>query len=128
MRSIIIVGIATMYTTLEHDGQPLYCDCGQGLVYDVSAPPWIAVHAGYYQDGSVQCGDEIILYFLDGQVLEARALDAGPFGKFFIADHPDLPIVTDVPEHLAPFPGRSTEVRMINHSAAVRELERWVER
>jgi predicted SAM-dependent methyltransferase len=71
----------------------------------------------------VQCGDELWVYFPDGSVLVAQALDAGYLAEHWVQDHPNLPIVVDVPEMFAPFEGLSSPVRVINRSAAGRLLE-----
>jgi len=126
--ALILVGVATTYGgpgEAWFDGRPLYCGCG--ATYDVDAPPWVAVDVSEYESGRVRCGDELWMTFEGGGKLRARAMDAG-----YLYGHDTLlggPIVVDVPAHLAAtrFDGLA-RVRVVNHSAARRELERYVER
>lgn len=123
----ILIGVATVYGAW-HSGQPLYCDgAGVDLIYSESTVPWVAVDVREYESGRIRCGDELWLRFGNGAELRALALDAGYLRGYYVEQW-DAPIVVDVPMHLAPFPGLSAPVRVVNHSAAVREFERWVER
>ena len=108
-----LVGIATVYAE-PYIGQPLYC----GGLYDVDMSPWIALPVGT----DWQCGDPVRLRFEDGSTLTARAMDAGPFGAFCVKQ-PDgacLPIIVDIPAHLAPFP-LSGPVELNNLGEAARK-------
>lgn len=124
----ILIGVATVYGAF-YAGQPLYCDDGLGepLIYSESTVPWVAVDVGEYESGRIRCGDELWLRFGDGSELRALALDAGYLAGYYVEQW-GSPIVVDIPEHLAPFPGLSAPVQVVNHSAAVREFERRVER
>lgn len=108
----VLVGVATVYAGI-YVGGPLYCDCDGTMFYDDGTPPWIALDVGLY--GSfADCGDEILLYG-DGWRLAARALDAGPLSRYYVADYgPAFPIIADVPEHLTPFRGLSARTRVVN--------------
>jgi hypothetical protein len=67
----------------------------------------------------VQCGDLMYLRFSDGDTLQARALDAGPFASYCVMQ-PDgsCPnIGMDVPAHLWKAKGISGWVEVINLSA-----------
>lgn len=125
----VIVGVATVYAGSYVDG-PLYCARpGHQMRYDLDALPWVAVDVREYESGRIWCGDELWLRFEDGTELQALALDAGPFEGYYVEEWgADRAIVVDVPAHLAPFPGLSAPVTMVNHSAVVRELEQRVER
>jgi len=108
----ILVGVATIYAGI-YVGGPLYCDCDGTLFYDDATPSWVALDVKLYEAGWAKCGD-IILLKGDGWAMTAQALDAGPLYKYYIEDLPDLPIIVDIPTHLAPFEGLSTRVEMIN--------------
>jgi len=125
----VIVGIATVYAG-PYVGGPLYCARpGHQVRYDQSTTPWVAVDVREYESGRIRCGDELWLRFEDGSELQALALDAGPFQGYYVAEWgEERGIVVDVPAHLAPFPGLSAPVAMVNHSAVVRELEQRVGR
>lgn len=101
--SQVTVGVATYYPASEFAGRPLYCDYQfeEELVYSEGTADWVAVDVGLYQSGEVWCGDELLILFEDGRRLRARALDAGTFEGYYVADWPGLPIVVDIPEHLA---------------------------
>ena len=117
----LILAIATWYAG-PYVGEDLYC----GGVYDETARPWVAVDVALYESGAVRCGDLMAITFEDGQVLNMYALDAGPFGKYWIEDWPNLPIMADLPKHLWPIhPARSAKVSISNITANLRqELER----
>jgi len=121
----LLLGVATVYGGSEEahfNGRPLFCDgCTTHLHYDVSAAPWVAVDASEYRSGRVHCEDELWLTFGNGARLQARAYDAGQLYNYETVL--GGPIVVDVPAHLAPFEGLTT-VRVVNHSAAARELAR----
>jgi hypothetical protein len=108
---LITTGMATAYT--GYTGAPLYCDRGNGLLFDQVTEPWVALDVSEFVAGRVQCGDEILVRFRDGKTLRAQALDAGPLYPHVIADT-GLPIVVDIPAHHAPFPGLSAPVTVIN--------------
>jgi len=113
-------GVATYYSEDKHAGRPLYCDqfvTGRQLVYDRNlTEDWAAFDLGWYEDGTVACGDKVRLFFPeDGTVLDVIAWDAGKFGKFYVEDWgPDSPIVVDLPEHLRPDGAMSWPVVVVN--------------
>ena len=115
--ALLIVGVATVYTGPV--GNPLYCDrWDTEWMYDEAARPWVALDVSLYRSGLVACGSPVRLVFEDGRVLQARALDAGLFRGHYVEQWgADLPIVVDVPAHLAPFAGWSAPVRV--------EIEAW---
>jgi hypothetical protein len=102
--AVTVSGMATIY---EHYGHPLYC----GGTFDLATPTWVALDVSEYQSGRVRCGDPVRVKFANGQTLRARALDAGYLYKHHIADT-GLPIVVDVPVHLAPFAGLSIQAEL----------------
>jgi hypothetical protein len=104
-------------------GQPLYCDRGDGLIYDESTTPWVALDVSEYQSGRAQCGDQILVRFEDGSQLQALALDAGPLYPHYIA-HTGRPIAVDIPAHLFTQPGISAPATVINVSASQRAIEK----
>lgn len=121
----LISGLASSYGGPAHIGQPLYCDRGHGLTYDETAPPWVAIDAASYTSlygrpsvvAPAQCTDHLAIRFANGQVLHARALDAG-----HLAQHN---IIVDIPFHLAPFSVETgvVPVTVINYSLLGRALE-----
>lgn len=117
----LLIGTATVYAGPA--GQPLYCDHGEGLIYDITTSPWVAIDITEYTAGRAECGDELLITFQDGQALRAQALDAGPLYPHYI-DQWRLSIVVDVPAHLAAsrFEGLSTPATVLNLSAAKRAL------
>jgi hypothetical protein len=126
----LLVGVATIYggpydPNIDYEGNPLYCDCrdsARHIFREDARDPWVAVDVGLYESGQVRCGDELWVYFPDGEVLQAPALDAGHLAKYYVIDYPGLPIVVDVPGMFATFNGVSP-VRVLNVSAAKRALE-----
>ena len=119
---LVLTGMATVYTADQHADLPLYCDRGHGWTYAETTTPWVALDVRHYHTGAVRCGDLVMLRFPGGQVLTARALDAGNLERYHVQDHG--PIVADIPEHLAPFDGLSAPVILVNRSALARAFER----
>ena len=122
---IILTGIAAVYG--PYPGRRLFCDQGNGLVYDDLRGPWVAVDPDEYRSGRVHCGDWLWLTTADGHSLLAQALDAGPLYAHRIDDWPGQQIVVDVPMHLATWPltwggNTSTPVQVENLSARERAL------
>ncbi len=113
---LLVSGAATAYGEPEHLGQPLYCDTRSTLIFGRVYTPFVAVDVSEYQSGRIQCGDWIRIYFPDGQVLDAQALDAGYLYRYRV-DQWDAPIVVDVPFQFAPFAGLSAPATAINLSA-----------
>ena len=123
---IILVGVATTYggpTDPNYfDGAPLYCDRDGTKLYSPHTEPWVAVDVSHYENGSVRCGDKLLIRFANGAELRALALDAGYLSRHWTVDYPHVPIVVDVPAHLAPFQG-VTPARVLNLSALRRGFE-----
>lgn len=119
----ILFGIATVYGGAVDDGrfngEPLFCDRGDGLYFAPETPPWVALDVLLYQ-GWAECGDEILLY-VDGRGYRFKAFDAGPLHRYYVEEHKDLPILVDVPAPLSPFDGLSSPVTVINVST-LREI------
>lgn len=116
--TIILIGMATVYAG-SFVGQPLFCDCDETLFYDIhSSPPWVALDKDLYDSKWASCGDELLLYgesfYGRKWRMEAKALDAGPLGEYYLEDHPDKPIVADIPWALSPFKGLSSKVIVVN--------------
>jgi len=112
---LTVAAVATMYTDIG----PLYC----GGHTSTTQEPWLALPIS--QLGTTwQCGDLYYLRFSDGTTLMARALDAGPFAKYCVQlDNNCLPIVADIPQAHAPFPGLSIPIaQMFNITAEVRRV------
>jgi len=99
---LFLLGMATTYTASPE--APLYCDQffpDQTLTYGGVAEPWVALDMNLYS-GWAEPGEMLVIYFEDGTLIKARALDAGRFGGRWVGDHPELPIVVDIPKWLAP--------------------------
>jgi len=121
----VITAIATMYTSAQHAGQPLFCG---GTFADTTAP-WVALPFEQYND-AWQCGDLVVLSFVGADATEhvtltARAMDTGPFGAHCVVrGNRCVPIVADVPEPHWPTSldgDISAAVRVVNVTAACRE-------
>ena len=106
---MMLLGVATWYNLLG----PLYCDQGQGLIYDEETIPWLALSEDLYKSGWAQCGDRIQVEG-DGWTIILLALDAGPLHRYYIEDFPDQPILVDIPQHLVPFSTMSQKVTVRN--------------
>lgn len=104
---LLLIGVATWYGGPAEpvDGNALYCDRGNGLVYSETAEPWVALALPLYNTWA-ECGD-MILITGDGWEIQARALDSGWLHKYRTAEWPEYPILVDFPYHLAPFEGTS---------------------
>lgn len=121
----LLIGMATMYAE-PYIGGPLYC-CRDGtLLYTPRAEAWVAIDVLLYQQQGWQCNDELEIRLDGGHTFQARALDAGPLYRYYIADRPDLPLLIDVPVYYWPFTdGRlSSPVTVLNRSLLKREFER----
>lgn len=116
------IGAATIYYAAEgFEGEPLYCNNGRNdLFYRKDMPPWLAVDISEYLSGRTQCGDTFWVMFTDGQVLIAQALDAGYLYGPRTRAYPELPILIDVPEYFATFPGVMGILAIVNISARER--------
>jgi hypothetical protein len=115
--ALILAGIATWYAG-PYIGGPLYC----GGYYTTDNMPWVAVDVSEYENSRIRCGDTLMIW-LAGEMIRARAMDAGPLYKYYIEDFgPELPIVVDIPKHLWPLETLSAKVTIINSSEAYRQL------
>ena len=126
----IILLVATVYSG-PYVGQPLYCDRGEGLIYDEAAAPWVALPVSEHGI-TWECGDLVYVGGVDANgepwSLLARALDAGPLAGYCVempaeegamtAPLQCVPIGVDVPAPFAPFAGTSARVdRFVNFTA-----------
>jgi hypothetical protein len=115
---VIPLVVATWYAGV-YVGQPLYC----GGVYAETTEPWVALSI----EADWQCWDLVQLSGVDvtghAWSLMARVGDTGPFGDNCVMyGDKCLPIVADVPKHLAPFVGLSSPVRLYNVTAQCRKM------
>lgn len=119
---VTVLGMATTYTTDAHYDNPLFCDNGiTDLTFDGKSN-FVAIPSSWYS-GDYQCGDELWLFFTDGQTMKTYALDAGPLEDYSVfVNGRYIPIVVDVPDYLKPFNGLSSEVVMVNVSLLNRML------
>ena len=115
----ILWGVVTYYATAQHQGNPLACDCGHGLVYAESTAPWVAIDPAFGQ-----CGDVIAIWSV-GEVRRFPALDTGPLFDYCVMDGDECRTIgADVPEMYAWFyPHLSTGAVVVNESAARRMME-----
>lgn len=114
--ALVLIGVATWYGGI-YVGQPLAS--GEGY-YTLDREPWVALDSSALGD-FYEWGDLLYLRFDNGTTMMARVWDCGPFSLYNVGGRP---IVVDVPEHLAPFPGLSCGVEVWNISAMVREYAR----
>lgn len=102
----LLFGSVTFYPISRFEGQPLYCSThDHPLTYSQQTAqevgPWVALDVGLYQSGRVKCGEELVLWLEGGGSMRVKALDAGRFGGYWVADWPDLPIIADLPEYFS---------------------------
>ena len=109
---LFIIGVVTVYAGV-YVGCPLYCDTNGSLFYSSETEPWIALDVLLYENDWAKCGDEILVITPGGRRVY-RAYDAGPLYKYYLEDHPGLPIIGDIPAFLAPFEGLSSTAMLIN--------------
>ena len=113
--TVLLVGVITTYAG-KYIGQPLYCDRGNGMVYDDSRA-FIALPVSEFESGRAVCGDNVRVTIND-QSFWAKALDAGPLEKYRVTQFGNLPIVCDVPRHMwAWAPAISAKGSVFNESA-----------
>ncbi len=112
-----MIVFVTIYLTLIHQGDPLFCDPGEGYTFDSSTIPWVALPP----DTDWECGDSIVIWD-DGIMREFTALDSWVNGSCVIEGNECIKIGADVPEHLAWWTGLSTQAVVINKSEAKRRL------
>lgn len=115
------MGVITWYGGLaqpEFQNQPLYCSTiTKPLYYNHETAPWIAMPVSWFEEKKISCGDLVNIHFPNGAHLHARAWDAGPLEKYYVQDHPLLPIVADVPWEHWPLETRSSTAYVINTTA-----------
>lgn len=116
---IWLVGMATWYNPAQYEYGVTFCGD------DISTAPWewAAVDVRYFEAGQVLCGDLLEIRFSD-RVLYLPARDAGPFEGYYIADHPELPILVDLPRPVWPKETRSEIVTVTNLSERTRRYEK----
>ena len=113
----------TMYLTSVHQGDPLYCDRGEGYIFHSSTIPWVALPPGPgWGSSSWRCGDDVIIWD-DGIMREFKALDSWVNGTCVEEDDGCVPIGADVPEHLTWWEGLSTRAIVVNRDEAKRKME-----
>lgn len=107
---LALVGAVTIYAG-PHISQPLYC-----ADYYTTDHAWIALDVSLFWSGRVSCGDSIRVTFPDGSHRDLPALDAGMFAHHCVEqqDGSCLPIIGDLPAHVAPFPGTSSPATIEN--------------
>lgn len=112
-------GVATQYTEKEHLGNPLFCDRGDGLVYDRETGPWVAFPKWMFDEGLVECGDQVTVYVDGWDPVTAQVWDAGLLSSRTFRD--GLPVVVDVPEYWATWKQPVPYARVVNWSKLARE-------
>jgi hypothetical protein len=116
-------GAGTIY--LGPEGNPLFCDRGNGLIYSRDTENWVAFPKYLFDLGLVRCGDlvHILEYLPDGttRATMARIYDAGGFGPHTTIG--GMPIVVDAPPWVATWPlyPGFARVRVMDLSAIARE-------
>lgn len=132
LMDILIAALVTANTThgagtvYLHTDAPLFCSTPQRpLFYDTVAPPWVALPVTDFQNDVVRCGDLIYVRPANAPSFMARPVDPHPMHGYCVQQGtgPCLPIVVDVPEHVATWRGLSVRggVEVINFSAVARE-------
>lgn len=106
----------TMYLIANHLGDPLYCDRGEGLTFNLDHS-WVALPP--YD--SWECGDTVVIWS-NGVMRTFPAYDSWVHGSCIETDEGCIKIGADVPEHLAWWEGLSTRAIVINKSEAKRRL------
>lgn len=100
------ISMATFYYPKQFSNPPvLYCG-----MYAPESVPWVALNVELYQQGVVLCGDRVEVLFADGTLLNALALDAGPFTGYYIEGYQELGIGVDIPHPLWPYDSMSAPV------------------
>lgn len=115
----------TMYLIANHLGDPLYCDRGGGLTFNLDHS-WVALPPqGFGEEWF--CGDEIVIWS-QGKQRIYPVLDSWVHGTCIREGDECIKIGADVPEHLAWWKGLSTRAIVANKSQVKRELETMIER
>lgn len=121
-----MAGTGTVYLAPERiEDHPLFCSTPQRpLFYDASTPPWVA----FPISAEWECWDLALIRarLPDGTTrsFTAYVLDAGPFGAHCIEQGDQcVPIVVDVPQHLATWSGMSASVEVVNLGAVARSAD-----
>jgi len=112
----VLYGVVTMYAHADHAGNPLRC----GGIYDTSHE-WVAVDIDHTD---WRCGD-LATICAAGVCKTLPVRDSGPLSRYCGEDGDVCrPILVDVPEHVAWFPGLSARAVVVNRSLAEQRLER----
>ena len=110
----------TVYLSVNHLGNPLFCDRGQGLTYNIDTVNWVALPpAGYGEKWF--CGDEVAIWS-QGRMQTFLAYDSWVHGSCIIEGDECIKIGADIPEHLRWWEGLSTRALIVNKSEAKRRL------
>lgn len=117
MALAITLIVATFYTAADYPGD-VYCRDATMTELQAAGIRFVAVDVDWYTSGRVRCGDLLAITFPGGQVLRARALDAGPLGRYQVRGMGQIGM--DVPQHLWPAEGRAAVVTMRNVTADLR--------
>ncbi len=111
----------TTYLIANHLGDPLYCDRGEGLTFNLDHS-WVALPPPRL-DPNWKCGDTVVIW--SGGVMRTYpALDSWTNGSCIIEGDSCIKIGADVPEHLIWWKGLSTKAIITNQSEAKRQLEK----
>jgi hypothetical protein len=116
---VTLAGLGAQYTEAEHLGNVLYCDRGQGLVYDRFTGPWVAIDVEEFEAGRYRCGDWITVYPEGWPAFSARVLDAGRLNSRTFRSGQQ--VIVDVPEYWATWQEPLPWVRVVNWSALLRK-------
>ena len=108
-------GVATQYTADEHAGNPLICDRDGTLLYDESLPfNWVALPVD-----RLGCWHRVTVYPRGWEPFDAYALDSGDLGSRTFRG--GLPVVVDVPSHIATWHSPVPEACVVDWSALANE-------
>jgi len=116
----------TMYLASVHQGDPLFCDRGNGLLYHPDTVNWVALPPQNYGI-TWFCGDDIVIWD-DGVAREFKALDSWVHGTCIEEEDDCILIGADIPEHLTWWEGLSTRAIVVNKSEVKRRLIMEIER
>jgi len=121
-------GAGTWYSEADWSDNLMYCNCSTALGCNLRYSPrlgipWVAIDPKYMRERDWQCGDRLVVHFLDHQLSkEVRVLDAGDLARHCIAELDCAEIVVDFAEHHWPLSTStlSARVRVVNMSKALR--------
>ena len=106
----------TTYLIANHLGDPLYCDRGEGLTFNLDHS-WVALPP----NDSWECGDTVVIWS-GGKARTFLALDSWVHGSCIQEGDKCITIGADIPEHLIWWKGLSTRAIVVNKSEAKRRL------